>query len=113
GLPGRAHPSPHETTPTSLLPATSGPPESPWQASLPPSGKPAQTMPSGVYDEPYAASHSSSEVIGTSTFIRWSDCWPPSVVLPQPSVVTVEPASYAGSSRSEEHTTELQSREKL
>src|SRR5690606_22183581 len=38
--------------PISLLPTTSGPPESPLQASLPPSGKPAQIMPSASYSEP-------------------------------------------------------------
>src|SRR4051794_39165848 len=52
GLPGRAQPSPKLVVPTiRRAPAevrpNIGPPESPWQVSTPPSGKPAHTIVAG------------------------------------------------------------------
>ena len=38
GLPGRAQPSPKLVAPTTRPPENSGPPESPWHVSIPPSG---------------------------------------------------------------------------
>ncbi len=49
GLSGRPQPRPQDTSPMSRPWATSGPPLSPWQASLPPSRCPAHTMDSGRY----------------------------------------------------------------
>ena len=74
GLLGRAHPIPQLTTPAmTALPLslqTNGPPESPWQASLPPTlGYPAQSMVSVILP-PYAELHWPLVIAGTLTYWR-------------------------------------------
>ena len=79
GLPGCAQPLPKLVAPTSrsspsVSGASSGPPESPWQVSVPPCGYPAQTIVCGS-NEPssgkvlspfgYAEAQYASVVIGT------------------------------------------------
>ena len=70
----RAHPFPQLTTPAMTgLPLslqTYGPPESPWQASLPPTlGYPAQSM-ELVIAPLYAVLHSLLVIAGTLTYWR-------------------------------------------
>jgi hypothetical protein len=56
--------SPQETTPTRVFPEWRGPPESPWQESLPP--VPAQSIPALICD-PYALVQVAVDTSGTVT----------------------------------------------
>jgi hypothetical protein len=84
-LPGRAQPSPKLVAPTSLsAPAAvrpnSGPPESPWQVSTPPCGKPAHSI-VAASKSLYAAAQSASVVTGTCASCSVSGVSPPSDVV--------------------------------
>ena len=75
GFLGTAHPYPKLTIPAiTALPLslqTNGPPESPWQESLPPSGYAAQSMESVITNVPsYKDWHSLLVIVGTLTY--WS-----------------------------------------
>ena len=50
--------------------STIGPPESPWQESLPPAARPAQYMLVVMADVPYEDWHDERETTGTSTLRR-------------------------------------------
>lgn len=80
-----AHPFPQDTTPSRILipPSriTRGPPESPWQASLPPCGNPAQNM-FLVMAGPTTFRQTFLARMGTSTARSWSGDWPPADVAP-------------------------------
>src|SRR5579859_5885865 len=75
---------------------TSGPPESPWQASTPPRYRlPAQIMSSATYPSSrYASAHRASGTYGTLAQRRYRCCPPFSWAAPQPTT-TNEPWSYA------------------
>jgi hypothetical protein len=77
----------------SLPPNTSGPPESPWQVSTPPCGKPAHTMEVLLYCG-YAVLHVASEVSGTLALSRYREAEPPEDVVPQPRISAELPAAY-------------------
>merc|ERR1712126_679151 len=70
-----------------------GPPESPWQESLPPWSRPAQIMESVMSSCPYESRQCSSDTTGTSTFWRTRARLPPSVVVPHPETVQMVPSA--------------------
>jgi hypothetical protein len=69
---------------------TSGPPESPWQESVPPSLKPAQIIES-VITEPYAMVHDAWSTMGTPAYKSLLGLVPPYDIVPQPLTMTVVP----------------------
>merc|ERR1711890_35511 len=95
GGPASAHPYPQDTIPDSCLPHMKGPPESPWQESLPPSSSPAQIMESAISFSPYALRQASSSTTGTVTFCRILARLPREEVVPQPDTIHSVPASYS------------------
>jgi hypothetical protein len=98
-LPARAQPSPKLLAPTTRSAPQAfvpniGPPESPWQVSTPPSGKPAKTIVAASKSE-YACAQYASVVIGTRASWSVSGASPPSSVAPQPTIVSRSPGSQA------------------
>jgi hypothetical protein len=93
---------PNETTPTrrvEIAPApasttlweNSGPPESPWHESLPPSTSPAQIILESTV-APYATRHALAVTTGTCTVRSTLVVSPPSTAAPHPLVHSAMPA---------------------
>ncbi|RNA11555.1 hypothetical protein BpHYR1_029400, partial [Brachionus plicatilis] len=66
-----------------LFSTTNGPPESPWQVSLPSPVSPAQTA-TLVLTEEYFCLHLESVKNGISTCIKYLETEPPELKVPQP-----------------------------
>src|SRR5690606_3720510 len=80
--------------PTTVPSTNSGPPESPWQASTPPSAYPAHTIVSGS-NERNTSAQALSLTIGTSAACSRPGFGPFSYSLPQPTTVAMVPGSYS------------------
>ena len=81
---------------------TNGPPESPWQASLPPTlGYPAQSIVSVILP-PYAALHWLLVIAGTLTYWRSLGADPPDDKVPHPLVKHLASVDWADKYDAEE-----------